>query len=124
MRPWLILSGLFGAAAVAMGAVAAHALSDDSIAAGLVEKASRYQMIHALALFGVAVWSERRFSWPVTVAGGLFVVGSLLFCGSLYCLAFNLIASTPLAPVGGSSLILGWLALAAAGLTSGGIKNR
>jgi uncharacterized membrane protein YgdD (TMEM256/DUF423 family) len=118
MRTWLVLAGLSGAAAVAMGAVGAHALAGDAIAAGLVDKAARYQLIHALALFGVALWSERHGGWPVVVAGGLFVLGTGLFCGSLYALAFHLISSTPLAPVGGSSFILGWVAVAIGGFAS------
>lgn len=116
MRLWLILAGFSGAVAVAMGAVAAHALSGDAIAAGLVDKASRYQVIHALALLAVALLAERRPVWPAMVAGTLFVVGSVLFCGSLYALAFHLVSATPLAPVGGTSFILGWLSLAVVGV--------
>ena len=116
MRLWLVLAGLSGAVAVAMGAVAAHAFTDDPVAAGLVDKAARYQLMHALALIGVAVLAERRPSWPVAAAGGLFTLGSVLFCGSLYALAFHWVTSTPLAPVGGSSFILGWLCLGLAGL--------
>lgn len=115
-RLWLSLAGVSGAVAVAMGAVAAHAFTGDAIAAGLVDKASRYQLTHALALLAVAVLAERRPAWLVTAAGGLFVIGSVLFCGSLYALAFHLVAATPLAPVGGSSFILGWLSLALAGV--------
>lgn len=120
MRLWLILAGVSGAVAVAMGAVAAHVVSGDAVAAGLVDKASRYQLTHALALLAVAVLAEHHPSWPVTAAGGLFVIGGVLFCGSLYALAFHLVATTPLAPVGGSSFILGWLFLAVAGVLGRG----
>ena len=60
-----------------------------------------------------------------TTTIGLFIVtgvalgvaGLLLFCGSLYALALGAPRQTGLVtPVGGLSLILGWLALAVAAL--------
>ena len=88
-------------------------LSPDLLA--VYETGVRYQMYHALALLAVALASERRPGTPVTVAGCCFAAGTLLFSGSLYLLAVTgmrwLGAVTPL---GGSALILGWLAVAIA----------
>ena len=48
-RQWGIVAGLSGFIAIVMGALGAHAVADAHLAA-LVETASLYQLIHALAL--------------------------------------------------------------------------
>ncbi len=108
--------------AVALGAFGAHALrarlSPEDLA--IFETGVRYQMYHALALFAVA-WAASR--WPgtaVNAAGWMFIVGVLIFSGSLYALVLTetrwLGAVTP---VGGVVLILGW-GLLAWGIFQGG----
>jgi uncharacterized membrane protein YgdD (TMEM256/DUF423 family) len=100
--------------AVAAGAFGAHALRTrlppEMLA--VFETAARYQMYHALALVAVA-WATTR--WPgglVTVAGWMFIGGTVLFSGSLYLLSLTgtrwLGAITPL---GGVLFIVGWGAL-------------
>ena len=100
---------------VVLGAFGAHALrerlSPEDLA--IFETGVRYQMYHALALFAVA-WAASR--WPgtaVNAAGWMFIVGVLIFSGSLYALVLTdtrwLGAITP---VGGVALILGWALLA------------
>lgn len=115
MKIILILAGLFGASAVAIGAVSAHAdLSD--YARELIDKAVLYQFIHTLALTAIGLCVADR-SKLLLAAQALFCIGILLFCGSLYSLGF---ADTRLfgnsAPLGGTSFILGWLFIAAYGL--------
>lgn len=115
MRINLILAGLFGASAVAIGAISAHAdLSD--YARGLVDKGVHYQFIHTLALMVIGFCVVEK-SKLLLAAQTLFSVGILLFCGSLYSLAFaetRLFANS--APIGGTSFILGWLFIAAYGV--------
>ncbi|HET7024911.1 MAG TPA: DUF423 domain-containing protein [Gemmatimonadales bacterium] len=114
-RTFAALGALSAAVAVAAGAFGAHALkghlSPDDLA--IFETGARYQMYHALALLAVA-WAATR--WPggaVSTAGWLFVVGALLFSGSLYALALTgvrwLGAVTPL---GGLAFLAGWVCLA------------
>jgi uncharacterized membrane protein YgdD (TMEM256/DUF423 family) len=63
-------------------------------------------------------------AWPhlsdhtwLRISGWLLVAGLLLFCGSLYALALGAPRQAGLVtPLGGLSLILGWLALALAAL--------
>lgn len=114
---WLVLAGLNGAAFVALGAYGAHGLGDAPQAQRWFDIALRYHGWHAVALLAVALWAadgSRR--WFRHGAAALFVVGTVLFCGSLYRMA---LADLPLfpgaAPIGGTSFILGWLALAVAG---------
>ena len=104
--------------AVLAGAFAAHALRArlDAGALAVFATGARYQMYHAFALFVVS-WAARRCppSRAAHWAGWLFVVGTVLFSGSLYLLALSgarwLGAITP---VGGVAFLLGWLALAIA----------
>lgn len=100
---------------VAAGAFGAHALKTRLSAEMLAifETGVRYQMYHALALL-IAAWAQTR--WPgalVSVSGWLFIVGIILFSGSLYLLCFTgerwLGAITPL---GGLAFLAGWLCLA------------
>ena len=111
-RLWLPLGALAGMAAVALGAFAAHGLQDDAYAAGLLDKGSRYQMYHALALVAVGLLQARRPSRLLDAAGAAFVLGILLFCGALYAIALFKLRAGMVAPFGGASFMLGWLLLA------------
>lgn len=113
-RLWLGLAGLSGAMAVAFGAYAAHA-QQASAAVHLVDTASRYQFYHALALLALVPLQApgRRL---LVAAGLLFVLGTLLFCGGLYLRGLAGVSLGPLVPVGGTSFLLGWLALLASAL--------
>jgi len=103
--------------AVAAGAFGAHALRTRLSAEMLAvfEVAARYQMYHALALIACA-WAATRWPGPlVTASAWLFVVGTVLFCGSLYMLSLTGIRWLgAVTPVGGLALLAGWLTLAAA----------
>jgi len=101
--------------AVAAGAFGAHALktrlSPDLF--NTFEVGARYHMYHALALLAVA-WAVTRWPGPaVSVSGWLFVIGTVLFSGSLYALSLTgvrwLGAVTPL---GGLAFLAGWACLA------------
>jgi uncharacterized membrane protein YgdD (TMEM256/DUF423 family) len=101
--------------AVALGAFAAHALKARLAAdmLGVFEVGVRYQMYHAFALIAAA-WSCTR--WPgraATAAGWLFLVGTLIFSGSLYVLSLTgLRWAGAITPLGGAAFIAGWLVLA------------
>ncbi len=119
-RGWIVFAALNGAVAVGTGAYASHGLAADPHAQELFRTAGQYQMWHALALIAVAVLAGRARGWPLAalrLAGWLFVIGVLLFCGTLYALAVTgplPVAMT--APAGGWSFMLGWLALGLAAL--------
>jgi uncharacterized membrane protein YgdD (TMEM256/DUF423 family) len=105
-------SGLISVAAGAFGAHALRArLSPESLV--VFETAARYQMYHSLALLAVA-WAAAR--WPGALphrAGRLFLIGTVLFSGSLYALALTGIRWLgAITPLGGAALLAGWLCLA------------
>lgn len=103
---------------MASGALSAHIIGDQLSIENLqrYETAVRYQMWHALALLAVA-WLAAQSEitpWTVHAAGWAFTVGIVLFSGSLYALSFTGERSlAAFAPVGGISLMVGWLALLA-----------
>lgn len=118
----LLAAALFGATGVAAGAFGAHALRAFLLSRGTLETwdtAVRYQMLHAVALVGVAAWMciergaapLRRAAW----AAGCWTIGIIFFSGSLYLLAAGgPVWLGPVTPLGGAALIAGWIWLAAA----------
>lgn len=120
IRAYIVLAALFGLTGVALGAFASHALKSQLSAAYLAvfQTGVQYQMLHALALLGVALLSLHRPGRLLTAAGALFVAGILLFSGSLYLLTLTLSGIGKLGmitPLGGTSFLAGWLCLALAG---------
>ncbi|MBC7795733.1 MAG: DUF423 domain-containing protein [Pyrinomonadaceae bacterium] len=114
-RTFFILGTLSAFIAVAAGAFGAHTLKTQISTEMLVifETAARYQMYHAVALI-VAAWANTRFSGSLaTIAGYLFVVGTIVFCGSLYALSLTEIKWLgAITPLGGVAFLSGWLCLA------------
>ena len=82
------------------------------------QTAVQYQMIHALALLIVAIMMlQSGRNLTLDIAAGAFVVGILLFSGSLYGLVLtDMRWLGPVTPLGGLCFIAGWSALVAAGL--------
>lgn len=116
----LIGAGALSAfAGVGLGAFGAHALKRrlDADMQAVFETGVRYQLVHALALLAAGAAAGRLAPGPLSAAGWLFVLGTLVFSGSLYALALGgrrrLGAVTPL---GGLALLAGWACLAWAAL--------
>lgn len=111
------VTGAFsGALAVAFGAFGAHGLRDvlSEDALRIFHTGVEYQFYHSLALLTVGLLVSKKSSTHANAAGNLFMLGILLFSGSLYCLA--LMPSIPLigivTPIGGLCFVTGWLLLA------------
>jgi uncharacterized membrane protein YgdD (TMEM256/DUF423 family) len=117
MRLLVTLGALFGGLGVAAGAFGAHALRTqlEPRMLEVFETAVRYQMYHALAVI-VAAWLwQQTASVAAQFAGWAFLVGILLFSGSLYAMVFTGVrAFGAVTPLGGAAFILGWVALAVA----------
>ena len=111
------LGSILAGIAVGLGAFGAHGLRGILSPEDLVtfETGVRYQMYHGLALLGVAGAVTQGETVLLEWSGWLFVLGILVFSGSLYILVLTgqrwLGAVTPL---GGLALILGWVLLASA----------
>lgn len=117
MSPRLTLTtaALLGALAVVLGAFAAHGLQGrlSERLLQVFQIGVQYQFYHVFALLFTGLMQQRRNSAGLKLASVLFLLGILVFSGSLYVLALSgvhwLGAITPL---GGSAFIAGWLVLA------------
>jgi uncharacterized membrane protein YgdD (TMEM256/DUF423 family) len=104
-------AAILGGLAVALGAFGAHGLKgvlEQNHTAAIWEKAVFYHFIHAVMLFILAGRAPfRQVPWFS------FLLGIVLFSGSLYCLALtNLHWLGAITPLGGISFIVGWVCLA------------
>lgn len=118
---FLKIGAILGALSVALGAFGAHGLKQivSSNALSVFETAVRYQFYHVFALFITGIlYKEIPSKWMIR-AGNFFILGMLLFCGSLYALTFimdsahgSLLALGMITPIGGLCFILGWVFLA------------
>jgi uncharacterized membrane protein YgdD (TMEM256/DUF423 family) len=112
---WGVTGALLACAAVVAGAFGAHALKGSLTPPALAafETAVRYQFFHALALLVVAQWLERRRDAAIGRAAWAFLIGIVLFSGSLYLLTLTPMRwPGPVTPLGGVAFIAGWLMLA------------
>ena len=112
----IILAGL----AVALGAFGAHGLKKmvDEQAIEVFKTGVQYQFYHALALILTAILSQKFTARELNWAGNLFIVGVILFSGSLYAItAFKAMPAEvpqfigPITPLGGVLFIGGWIFL-------------
>lgn len=123
MKLWqgfLLFGALNGFLGVALGAFGAHGL-EGKLTPHLMDvwnKAVHYQQIHALALGLVALLLHSGMvGMEVRWSGWCFLLGILLFSGSLYVLALSGIKPLgAITPFGGVSFLLGWAMLAWAAL--------
>ena len=86
------------------------------------QTASLINLFHSAALIGLAALAQHFQSRWLTWGAGSLIVGTLLFCGSLYLHVVVETATTALAPLGGLLLIVGWLLVTLGLLRSGRIN--
>lgn len=112
---FILLASINGFLAVALGAFAAHALRErlSSELLNTFQTAVQYHMYHALALFGVGLllMNYPNATLP-RISGYLFLLGIILFSGSLYILSVSGIRWLgAITPLGGVSLLAAWACL-------------
>jgi uncharacterized membrane protein YgdD (TMEM256/DUF423 family) len=110
-RNWMTLAAVGGFVAVAVGAFAAHGVSDPQ-AKELLRTGSTYGFMHTMATFACATFMQvgaRRARF----APALFLSGVVLFSGSLYALALGAPRIVgAITPIGGLLFLAGWGVLA------------
>lgn len=122
-RFWLFVSGIVALSAVAAAAWGAHSLNGLAPyprLASIFETAQRFHLIHAIALFGLAVLfaatDGRRNVWggiTLNLAAIAFLIGIILFSGGIYYQVLNIEQTGMNAvPAGGIAFMVGWVALA------------
>tara|TARA_B110000444_G_C18813820_1_gene584072 strand:- start:149 stop:523 length:375 start_codon:yes stop_codon:yes gene_type:complete len=115
---FLLIASLSGFSAVFIGAFGAHMLKArlNEYSMSVYQTGFEYHFYHSLALLAVALLS---FWYPqstaLRISGCGFVIGIVLFSGSLYLLSLTGISWLgAITPVGGVCFLVGWLALAIA----------
>lgn len=112
-RLFLLFSGFFGATGIILGSLASHALTsiltDKQLE--IFRLGVQYQMFHAVALLGIGAWVSIQKNRFITVAGWLFIIGIILFSGTMYGITYLGFPNAGTAPIGGFAFILGWLSL-------------
>lgn len=119
-KGFIKVAAILGALSVALGAFAAHSLkqhiSDDAV--NIFETGVRYQFYHVFALLAVAIFYKDLNKKFISWSGLLFIIGIILFSGSLYILTYIKGVVVPgynwvgaFTPVGGLCFILGWIFL-------------
>jgi uncharacterized membrane protein YgdD (TMEM256/DUF423 family) len=112
---WVVIGAVWGFLGVALGAFGAHGLKARIGEQGIAwwQTGAQYHLVHALAI--VAAGLLKMQTGRGDAAGLAFLLGSLLFSGTLYVMALGgprwLGAVTPL---GGLGLLGGWALLALA----------
>ena len=113
-KGFLLFSAASGFLSVALGAFGAHALKDmlDDYHLKVFQTGIQYQFFHCFALALVGLLLARLGDPTLRASGWAFVAGTVIFSGSLYCLAITQArwwgAVTPL---GGLSFLIGWVLL-------------
>jgi uncharacterized membrane protein YgdD (TMEM256/DUF423 family) len=121
-KGYLITAACLGALSVALGAFGAHLLkkllSPESL--NSFETAVRYQFYHVFALALSAILYRDYPNKMLKNSGALFIVGIVLFSGSLYLLTLLSLAGInnfkwigAITPLGGAAFVAGWLSIAA-----------
>ena len=121
-RKFLLWGIGFSFLAVLLGAFGAHALKLILTPEKLqsYETGVRYQLVHALALIALAIYSQQMgpnlmHTKGIQWAAYFFIIGSCLFSGSIYGLALLSLSQPswsvflgPVTPIGGLCFMLGW----------------
>jgi len=111
---WIIIGSALAALAVAIGAFGAHGLKSRVSADDLIifETGVRYQIYHSLALILLGLIGVNFQSNVVQLPAILFLVGIIIFSGTLYLIPLTgLRWLGAITPIGGTALILGWIML-------------
>ena len=120
----ILTAAFFGALAVILGAFGAHTLKKiiDVNALEIWQKGVEYQFYHTFALLYLSTFARYK-NKLIGLAFLFFVLGILLFSGSLYLLALKDVYTSsiaavigPVTPIGGLCFILGWICLFLAAL--------
>jgi uncharacterized membrane protein YgdD (TMEM256/DUF423 family) len=116
-KGFLKIAALIGALGIMLGAFAAHAIKS-RVAADVLqifETGVRYQMYHCFAIFITAILYKEFPTKNTVWAGKLFLIGIIIFSGSLYLLTYvkaigadKFLWLGAITPFGGLAFIAGW----------------
>lgn len=112
----LVVAAISGALAVAIGAFGAHILQDllaQNDRLDTFDTASQYHFYHTIALLIIGLLMRDSNDGILKRSAMAFVLGILIFSGSLYTLSVtNITFLGAITPIGGILFIIGWALLA------------
>lgn len=112
MKILVLIGTLYGFLSVALGAFGAHAL-EEKLSENMLniwEKAVHYQMFHSLIIIIAGLALIKYESTALVSAGWMFVIGVLLFSGSLYIYStMGMRMMAMVTPFGGVVFLIGWV---------------
>lgn len=117
-KSFLIWAALFGAMATALGAWGAHSLPQlvDEVQANSFKTGTTYQFYYTFALLGATIIYAKTKNRHFLNAGYAFILGVLLFSGSIYLLSTKSLSGIAfpkmmgmITPLGGLTMIVGWV---------------
>ena len=111
---WLKIAAAFGFAGVLLGAFGAHGLRQrlSTEMMNAYQTGVLYHLIHALALFALALYG-RASGAVIGLPAALLTAGIVLFSGSLYVMALTGMNRLGIVtPIGGLCFLAGWAVLA------------
>lgn len=119
---FLAFSALSGFFCIALGAFAAHGLQNvlEPKALAWIQTGIQYQIFHTLALLALGLFQiANQVQNPpacrakaFNIIGGSWILGILIFSGSLYSLALTGVKGFAWStPIGGIFFMIGWSAL-------------
>ena len=118
MKSILVIASISGALAVMIGAFGAHGLKPiltNYQTLDAFEKASKYHFYHTFALLFCGIWMyifKSTETAQIQYAAYSFLIGIVIFSGSLYTLAVtNIKILGAITPIGGLAFIVGWFFL-------------
>jgi uncharacterized membrane protein YgdD (TMEM256/DUF423 family) len=111
-------AAILGVTGVILGAFGAHALermvSPENVET--FETGVRYHLLHAVMIAVIGVWAQFGYKKALKRAAWCFLIGIILFSGSIYLLSIREIFDLgswlgPITPIGGTLFIAGWIFL-------------
>ncbi|WP_150466725.1 DUF423 domain-containing protein [Francisella sp. SYW-9] len=119
----LAIGAILGFISVAFGAYAEHGLKTQISTEhfDFIMIALRYNQIYAIMISGIGIvlLSSKQLGQSVLLqlSSLFFIIGTILFSFSIYIsVTYNIPSILKLAPIGGTSLMIGWLALSLTGI--------
>ncbi len=119
-RVWIAAGAASAFLSVAIGAFGAHGLQLSEHYAAIYDTGVQYHMLHAVGMLIVGLLGDRLGNpRRLSRAGWAFVLGTILFSGSLYVLSITEISWLgAITPLGGLAFLTGWALLGSAALAS------
>ena len=109
---YFAIGAISGCIIIILGAFGAHGLKDilDTYGKSIFEKAILYQMFHTIGILILGIIEKIIPEIQLQLAGWAFIIGTIIFCGSLYLIAITGMKSLGMiTPIGGGFFIIGWV---------------